>query len=314
MSGSQCIRNEFPDLLSLPTSPEDLRQDALVRIVRGEPPRSSYHDRRKAGGIAKGPTALAYLFLRLSKISPDLNIDGHSPIHWAEAYLRGQRAGIGRRSGNCGITSERFAYTALSACLSKETADVEQFIRALAPVLSPNHEEPFPSELLCGRAGMLYLIRVLRYFVPHSELLLEEPVEILNREILEKGDDGKGNWSFHGKHYYGAAHGDIGIITQLVLTTPSLAPQLRPRLEKLLDLQFDSGNWPSSAESSRDRLVQWCHGAPGFVVSLLALRQYFPDLSSRIDHAVERGRACIWERGLLRKEPSLCHGILGNAL
>jgi hypothetical protein len=29
---------------------------------------------------------------------------------------------------------------------------------------------------------------------------------------------------------------------------------------------------------------------------------------------IEKGRACIKERGLLTKEPCLCHGISGNAL
>ena len=314
MPDPRYIPNEFPDLLSLSTPPEALLHDALRRIVRGEPPQASYHDAHKVSGVASGPTALAYLFLRLSKIHSNLNIDGYPPIHWAEAYLRGDRSRCRHRSGNCGITSERVSLLALNACLSGSTAQVEEFIQGLAPILSPSSETPFPSELLCGRAGTLYLIRMLRYFVPHAGLLLEEPITTLNRQILDKGEDGKGNWFFHGKHYYGAAHGDIGIITQLVLTTPSLAPRLQPRLEKLLDAQFENGNWPSSAASSADRLVQFCHGAPGFIISLLALKQYFPGLSSRIDHAVEMGRACIWERGLLRKEPSLCHGILGNSL
>lgn len=296
------------------TQPEDLIHEALRRIVREEPPRDSYHSAHKVGGVANGPTALAYLFLRVSRIRPDLKIEGHSLNHWAEAYIRGDRSACRHRSGNCGITSEKVSYLAMRACLSKDTDHVEQFIHSLAPVLSPNYESPFPSELLRGRAGTLYLIRVLRYFVPHGDLLLEETIATLNHQILDKGEDGKGNWFFHGKQYYGAAHGDIGIITQLVLTTPSLAPRVQPRVEKLLDAQLDSGNWPSSLGSSSDRLVQFCHGAPGFVISLLALKPHFPDLSSRIDHAVEMGRACIWERGLLCKEPSLCHGILGNAL
>ncbi|KAL2107346.1 hypothetical protein VUR80DRAFT_5383 [Thermomyces stellatus] len=314
MSTRRYIPNEFPDLLDLPDPPETLLLDALHHIVRSEPPQPSYHSAHKVSGIASGPTALAYLFLRLSKTHPDLNIDGYSPIRWAEAYLRGNRGTWEHRHGNCGITSESVSLLALNACLSQDTALVEEFIEGLEPVLSPTSAEPFPSELLRGRAGTLYLIRVIRYFVPLASRRLDDTVATLNRQILDEGEYGRGNWLFHGKHYYGAAHGDISIITQLVLTTPSLAPRLRPRLEMLLDAQFESGNWPSSIESPADRLVQWCHGAPGFVISLLALKPYFPDLNSRIDHAVEMGRACIWERGLLRKEPSLCHGILGNAL
>jgi len=46
----------------------------------------------------------------------------------------------------------------------------------------------------------------------------------------------------------------------------------------------------------------------------LSIRPYFPKLQSRIDRCIEKGRATIKERGLLTKEPSLCHGISGNAL
>jgi hypothetical protein len=50
------------------------------------------------------------------------------------------------------------------------------------------------------------------------------------------------------------------------------------------------------------------------VHALLAVRGEFPGLEGRIDGAMERGRDVIWEKGLLRKEPSLCHGIFGNGL
>ena len=42
-------------------------------------------------------------------------------------------------------------------------------------------------------------------------------------------------------------------------------------MDYLLTLCFPSGNLPSSLESGdKDRLVQWCHGAPG-LVHLLAV-------------------------------------------
>ena len=89
-------------------------------------------------------------------------------------------------------------------------------------------------------------------------------------------------------------------------------------LEHLLDEQLPGGNWPaseiiSSGQTSKE-LVQFCHGAPGFVASLLPLRQYFPKLESRIDEAVAKARNCIWREGLLTKEPNICYGIFGNAL
>lgn len=115
----------------------------------------------------------------------------------------------------------------------------------------------------------------------------------------------------------GAVHGRIGIITQIVMSDPSKAsdPTILASLDRCLKLQTSDGNWPSSVESGHSHLIQFCHGAPGFVISLKAIKEYFlPDLHERIDLACKMGESCIVEKGLLTKEPNLCHGITGNAL
>ncbi|KAI0200195.1 hypothetical protein F4808DRAFT_171548 [Astrocystis sublimbata] len=81
-----------------------------------------------------------------------------------------------------------------------------------------------------------------------------------------------------------------------------------------MDSQFESGNFPSSLPAGSDRLVQFCHGGPGFVVSLRALMPYFPELEERMRDVIARAQDDIWRRGLLTKEPCLCHGVAGNAL
>lgn len=62
--------------------------------------------------------------------------------------------------------------------------------------------------------------------------------------------------------------------------------------------------------------MQWCHGVPGCVISLLIIKKYFPKkpLAGRIQAAIERGQRFIFEKGIISKEPCLCHGITGNAL
>ena len=115
----------------------------------------------------------------------------------------------------------------------------------------------------------------------------------------------------------GAVHGRIGIITQVLLCDPSKAshPVLLESLNECLKLQTQDGNWPSSMESGQNHLVQFCHGAPGFVISLKAIQQYFPsELQEKIGIACKLAEKCIVEKGLLRKEPNLCHGTTGNAL
>ena len=51
---------------------------------------------------------------------------------------------------------------------------------------------------------------------------------------------------------------------------------IRPSIEYMLTLRFPSGNCPSSIESStRDKLVHWCHGAPGWIhMFILAYKVY----------------------------------------
>ena len=68
-------------------------------------------------------------------------------------------------------------------------------------------------------------------------------------------------------------------------------------------------------ENDHTEHVQFCHGAPGFVISLRAIQRYFPaEVQQRIDFACQLAEYCIFEKGLLVATPNLCHGISGNAL
>lgn len=313
------ISNNLPPQ-KLGSDPKELLTYALELVVRHTPPREAYHERH-LGGLFTGYTGLAYLFLQLSELYPDLKISGQDLPSWAKRYLEGDRGKLTLEKGNCGISSEKLSFEAVRACITKEDDHLITFLSnipiLLGPYTSPQ-EDAFPSEIPYGRAGALYMLRMVKHWVPRSESLVESPIKRLTERIMATDDDGRGNWEWHGKRYFGAAHGDIGIITQLVLSNPSLAPQLTRRVEKLLELQGPDGNWPSSLRSLKEgkgaSLIQWCHGAPGFLYSLTSLRPYFPDLQDRIDSAVEKGQSLTWRHGLLTKEPCLCHGIFGNAL
>lgn len=57
--------------------------------------------------------------------------------------------------------------------------------------------------------------------------------------------------------------------------------------------------------------MQWCHGAPGIIPTLLKCstlsnEKYFLQQAEKLSHVV-------WQRGLLRKGFSVCHGVAGNA-
>lgn len=313
------IANNLP-AQTLSTSPSQLLTSSLEKVLKSTPPLSKYTS-RQSGGLFSGYTGLAYLFLQLSTTYPDLKVQGHHLRTWAKRYLDGERGDLVLAKGNCGLACEKLSYQAVRACVTGDNSDLIDFLSNIPMLLGPYPPasgDPFCSEIIYGRAGVLYMLRMIKRWVPNCESFLESPINRISDLILRSDDDGRGNWEWHGKRYFGAAHGEIGIITQLVLTRPELSAHLTHRLKDLLDLQASDGNWPSSERKMREgkppKLVQWCHGASGFVFSLQALRPHFPELRGRIDDAITKAQEIIWRHGLLTKEPSLCHGIFGNAL
>lgn len=304
--------------------PADYLNASLEGVLKQTPPRINYQENH-LDGLYTGYTGLAYLFLCISSLHPDLKVMGHDCHFWAGRYLKGSRENLRIRKGNCGISCEKLAFQAVRACVTKEPEDVIEFVSNAPSLVGPyatNDEDPFPSDLITGRAGALYLMRMVRHWVPSMATCIDSPIDRLVEKLIEKNDEGRIDWSWHGKRYLGAAHGEIGIITQLVLAKPGLASHFAGRMKELLALQ-SNGNWPSSevdGEAGRRDLVQWCHGAAGFIYSLEALRPHFPamrphhpDMRTQIDAAIADAKKLVWEKGLLTKEPSLCHGILGNA-
>jgi lantibiotic modifying enzyme len=200
--------------------------------------------------------------------------------------------------------------------------DSQRCIKQLLDLFSIVKENPsLPSELLYGRSGYLYALLFVRKHIPHA--VKEDLLVKLVRNIIEVGRAGVEPsipsplmYDWHGSRYYGAAHGLAGILVTL-LQTESETCQMeilevtKPCLEFLLTQQFPSGNFKSSYGSERDRLVQWCHGSPGFVLLLTLAYKVYGDQR----YLAEAEKACdvTWERGLLTKGYGLCHGASGNA-
>lgn len=49
----------------------------------------------------------------------------------------------------------------------------------------------------------------------------------------------------------------------------TLAEMVKPSIDYVRHKRFRSGNYPSSLSNETDRLVHWCHGAPGVVHMLM---------------------------------------------
>ncbi|KAL8702947.1 MAG: hypothetical protein Q9201_003876 [Fulgogasparrea decipioides] len=303
------IPNQTPQLFK-EDHPQQQLLHCLDSILHVYPPRDHYshHDFH---GLYSGPTSIAYLFLHLSHTHPDLVINSHHCKTWCEAYLSAKRPANDITGNKCGVIHETLAFSAVSAALSGE----KDFLDTLMSCASELAKEPHGSdEWLYGRAGLLYLLRLVRHWMPSSAEKMNASIQKIGDRILDDGP----RWKWHGKEYLGAVHGAVGIITQLILCDPHYAkhPKVMSTLKNLLGSQDpESGNFPSSIDSGRDHLVQFCHGAPGFTLSLPAIRQNFDaEIQAAIDNALEKARACIWEKGLLTKEPNLCHGATANAL
>lgn len=304
------IQNDSSIPLKKEPNPNGELRQSLDKIVQNYRPRKDWAH-VKLHGLYSGPTSIAYLFLHLSRSHPATRIQGETPAHWCKAYLSGHNHMPASVSpDNCGVINEKLSWYAVAAALTRDECYVEE-LRGLAMEIAgaPGGSD----EWLYGRAGLLYLLRLVRCWVPSSTERMEPCMRRVIVGMMKRGRP----WKWHGKEYLGAVHGGIGIITQILLCEPEYRLDAglcgyRAFLESQQDPE--TGNWPSSVGSSKE-LVQFCHGAPGFVISLEPIKHLFePGPQEKIERILEKARDCIWEKGILTKEPNLCHGATGNAL
>ena len=284
---------------------------SLTRINTYNPPVQTCSTGWKFHGLYYGPTSVAYLFFRLSQLFPHLVFKGQSLLDWAQSYLDLGRIPHHDRTGpnHCGVGNEVLAQLSIRAAMEQDASLAQQLCSCESAINGANGSD----EWLYGRAGYLYLLRLARSGFDKTSkttTMINATIERTVRRILAS----KQPWSWHGKAYLGAVHGTFGILAQIVLSSHSSAQDLEEILTALLETQYSSGNFPSSLPPGSDRLIQICHGGPGAVLALRTLRPHFSNLHTKIDAAISAAQRDIWQRGLLTKDPCLCHGIAGNAL
>lgn len=123
--------------------------------------------------------------------------------------------------------------------------------------------------------------------------------------------------------YLGAAHGLCSIL-HMLLESPIFAGNLQQLNQKqklimlcvdtFLQMQAPDGNFPAVLEDheklSEHKLIHWCHGASGAVYLFAKAYLLFRD-QKYLDACIKCGNL-IWQKGLLKKGPGICHGIAGN--
>ena len=127
-------------------------------------------------------------------------------------------------------------------------------------------------------------------------------------------------WSqdMYGEHsnYIDAVHGFVATASPLIQGRHLLAPGdwvkwqdcIANTIGKTAERDGELANWRARLSSPRGgrKLMQYCHGAPGFVICLAD----FPD--SSLDELLIAGGEATWRAGPLRKGSNLCHGTGGN--
>ncbi|CAN8020959.1 unnamed protein product [Ixodes persulcatus] len=184
-------------------------------------------------------------------------------------------------------------------------------------------EADIPDELLYGRVGYLSALLFVRKHIA-TAVVSSEVIRDVVCSVLESGQRLSARtkasfplmYQWHESYYLGAAHGLSGILYMLLqvraqLSEAELRDLVRPSVDAFVLLQYPSGNFPSSLGSETDKLVHWCHGAPGAAHLLALARTVFDD--ARYLEPLRKSVDVIWRRGLLKKGYGICHGVAGNA-
>ncbi|XP_071692182.1 lanC-like protein GCR2 [Rutidosis leptorrhynchoides] len=206
--------------------------------------------------------------------------------------------------------------SALGAVVANQTNDKTLCDHYLARFREIKLPKDLPNELLYGRAGYLWACLFLNKHLGENTISSTH-MRIVKDEMIKAGRNLSTRecplmYEWHGKRYWGAAHGLVGIMNVLmdmVLTEDEL-DDVKGTLRYMIKNRFSSGNYPSSEGSESDRLVHWCHGAPGVALTLAKAAKVFG--SEEFEKAAVDAGEVVWERGLL-KRVGICHGISGNA-
>lgn len=314
--------NDFDDSVEPPSCAQELRAaiDAVVPRVYGA--------RHSRSSVYTGAGGVCWMMLRLG--CHGLAIEGAQAAA-EEALRRAMRDEASFRedrvtmlegaSGNLAL--QVWAHVALGdrpaaeACASR-LSHVAQHVSRL-----PQGE----CEVLYGRCGFLGAVLFVRRLLGQAAFLRDVVAEVV-KEVLSVGRAAAASvpeaqgwplyYEWHGKCYFGGAHGIAGILLTLLQLPEELNSAcadsrelVRATADRLLSQRFDSGNLPSSLGSGRDKLVQWCHGATGLVALLVKLGELYPDNNYMLV-ATQVGEV-VWKRGLLiAKGPGICHGAAGS--
>ncbi|GBP57227.1 LanC-like protein 3 [Eumeta japonica] len=297
----------------------------IANITKRLPPLRKNVD----GGLYVGITGVAFMFYHLAKNN---KLAENKPMYIAKAleYLEpALDASAGERTAF--LIGDAGTYVVATALFNeindeRSSAVLRKYKSLYSTVLRPNFLKCGGDEYFVGRAGYLCGALWLNRELKKPIFSKKELYDICD-VIIESGRKfSKQNnnpcplmYHYYNTQYLGAAHG-ISTILQMLLNVPGYleyntgaAQDIKATVEFLASLQNEEGNWPCCMEEiglNEHKLVHWCHGAPGTVY--LMAKAFLVFKEQMYLNACVRAGEVIWNKGLLKKGPGICHGVAGN--
>jgi hypothetical protein len=189
----------------------------------------------------------------------------------------------------------------------------------LAQSISANAEHS-SRELLWGAPGTMHAALAMHEWTGEERWaeLFRSSANALEHALIDGPEDCRlWDQDLYGLRatYLGAGHGFAGNAGALVRGLALLEQHKRATwVERIVTTTLATAtregalaNWtPSWLPQRPGFLVQWCHGAPGFVTSLATLAD------PRLDDVFIPAGELVWTAGPLAKGGGLCHGTAGN--
>jgi Lanthionine synthetase C-like protein len=194
---------------------------------------------------------------------------------------------------------------------------------ALAALIESNLEHP-SRELMWGSPGTLLASLFLHQRTGEARwaTLFRDTAAKLWSQLQWSSQHACAYWTqdLYGRHctYLDAVHGFVGTASPLIRGRHLFDAQTWDAWEKCIVNTVERSasrdaamvNWRTfldvPAGQSPRMLMQFCHGAPGFVICLADIP------SPALDPLLAAAGAAIWTAGPLTKGSNLCHGTGGN--
>ena len=292
-------------------------------------------ERNAEDGLYLGTAGVAYMFYHLSKV-PALHAHKAKFISSAVEYLKPALELANKQKlrveespsfllGSGGV----FAVGSVVAKAIGNVQDCDKFTKlyenAAYICKSPVFLRCGSDELFVGRAG--YICGTLWMTRENGNECELGNVHDLCKLIVNSGRAYSKRhksasplmYAYYDVEYIGAGHGLASILQYLMSvpkyldSNPGDAKDIKLATDYIVSLQDEDGNFPTATDDvnlQRYELVHWCHGAGG--IAFLLAKAYVTWGDRKYLEALIKAGDLIWERGLLKKGPGICHGISGN--